>query len=215
MAKIKAVLFDLDGTLRDSMRVIWPATEQTLEAHGISATREEMRPYIHYHGDLHKKFASHVPWEEFHQTFYDKLGNLRAEHSMYDFAVETLKQLHQQGYILGLVTSATTARKFLTSAGVIDLFTVIVTPEEVEERKPHPAPVLLALEQLRIQPTQAVMVGDLPADITAAKAAGLTKTIGITHGFGTVEMLSEAGADYTIDSLEEIPKLLDTISNES
>lgn len=211
MAKAKAILFDLDGTLRDSLQVIWPATEQALEAHGISATREEMRPYIHYHGDLHKKFASHVPWEEFHQTFYDKLGDLRTEHSMYEAGIDTLKRLHGQGYMLGLVTSATTAKKFLTEAGVIDLFTTIITPEEVEERKPHPAPVRLALEQLQIKPNEAVMVGDLPADIRAAKAAGLLTTIGITHGFGTREMLEAAQADHIVDSLEELTKLLDTI----
>jgi pyrophosphatase PpaX len=205
------VLFDLDGTLRDSRAAIWPATEHALREHGVEATREEIMPHVHYHEAVRQELAGHVSEEDFQAAFREKLETLRPQITMYEAAPAVLKILHNQGYKLGIVTSATTGQKALKDAGLGYLFDAFVGSADTEERKPHPEPVLLALEKLGCAAVDAVMVGDLAADIMAAKAAGLPVTIGITHGFGTKEMLEAAGADHIIDALEELPKLLDTI----
>jgi pyrophosphatase PpaX len=201
----------MDGTLRDSREAIWPATEHALHEHGVTATREEIMPHVHYHESVRRELASHVAEEDFQTTFRDKLEQFRPQIKMYEAAPKVLKTLHGLGYKLGVVTSATTGEKALQDAGLDHLFDVYVGSADTQERKPHPEPVLLALERLGCAAVDAVMVGDLAADIIAAKEAGVPITIGITHGFGTKEMLEAAKADYIIDALEELPKLLDTI----
>lgn len=215
MPKIKVVLFDLDGTLRDSRKAIWPATENTLREHGVVATRDEIMPHVHHHESVHKELAGHIPAEDFHKTFRDNLDLFRPQIILYEAAPAVTKQLHSEGYKLGMVTSATTAQKTLEDAGLDHIFDVIVGNDDTELHKPHPEPVLLALKRLGCKPEEAVMVGDLAADILAAQAAGVSLTVGITHGFGTPEMLKDAGATYIINALEELPELLNTIQNES
>jgi len=211
-SKIRAVLFDLDGVLRDSRDAIWPALEYALEQHGVDVSdREPLRPFAHNLFAVHEEFAAHVPRELFVAAYDKKLDSLRHTMKLYDTADVVIRRLHTQGYRLGLVTSARMGGKTLEDAGLDHLFDAVVGGLDVKERKPHPEPMQLALKKLGLRAGQAVMVGDLPADIQSAKAAKLAVTIGLTDGFGTRQMLEAANPDYIIDSLADLEELLDKI----
>lgn len=215
MNKIKAILFDLDGTLRDSREVIYSSIEHTLVTHTESTpTRQELLPHIHYHLEVHKKFAPHIAEEEFLKTYMDKIDELRATMQPYAGAHDLITRLKQQGYRLAIVTSAGTAADYLANHGVADLFDAIVGGNDVAEHKPSPIPVLRALEIMNVKPEHAVMVGDLGVDIEAAKAAGLAGAIGILHGFGTTKMLEDAGADAIITNYNELEKTIGKLDHE-
>jgi phosphoglycolate phosphatase-like HAD superfamily hydrolase len=89
--------------------------------------------------------------------------------------------------------------------GLID---VVVAFEDSTEHKPHPRPLIQALDSLRA--TRGVGVGDLPTDIEAARAAGLS-AIGVSWGCGSVEVLLDAGAESVCDSAHVLGLALDRL----
>ncbi len=212
MPKLRAVLLDLDGTLRDSREAINPAIEHALKAHGIDAEPAEIASHAHSLVAVHQAFAAEVVSYDGLEQAYDEKLKERLEHiKLYEHVPETLGLLREQGLLLALVSSARRARDALVKDGLIDYFDAVVGGYDTVELKPHPEPVELALGQLACRPEEAVMVGDLAADITAGKAAGVAVTVGVTHGFGTRDMLVAARADYIIDSLVELPGVIATV----
>lgn len=210
---IEAILFDFDGVLRDSRDVIWPAVERTLEAYGIEyEDRERLMPYVHHIGSVHKNIAPHVDKNMFTDTYIKKADELRYRQMLYEGAPELLESLHGQGYKIGLASSATTFLGLLEEHDLVKYFDVLVGGKDTVEHKPHPEPVIKALGAIGIKPNNAIMVGDLEADITAANLAGVERTVGVTHGFGTREMLEQAGATYIIDKLSQLPAVLGEIN---
>jgi HAD superfamily hydrolase (TIGR01509 family) len=119
---------------------------------------------------------------------------------------DTLLELNQK-YQLALVTTRgrETAEKFLADNNLAGLFTVVVTRDDVSRLKPHPEPILQAMEKLAIEPERCVMVGDTSADITAAQAAG-TNSIGVLCGFGQYQDLKNA--DVILDSTNDLTQRL-------
>jgi HAD superfamily hydrolase (TIGR01549 family) len=111
---------------------------------------------------------------------------------------DTLLELSRK-YRLGLVTTRNreTAEKFLADQGLIDLFDVIVTRDDVRRLKPHPEPVLQAMEKLEAEADRCVMVGDTSVDVLAARAAGIN-SIAVLCGFGQRQDLKDA--DILLDS---------------
>lgn len=119
---------------------------------------------------------------------------------------DTLFELNQK-YQLALVTTRgrETAEKFIADNNLSSLFTVVVTRDDVSRLKPHPEPILQAMEKLAVEPERCVMVGDTSADITAAQSAG-TNSIGVLCGFGQYQDLKEA--DVILDSTNDLTQRL-------
>ncbi len=84
----------------------------------------------------------------------------------------------------------------------------VVTCEEVTKTKPDPEGILKLLDDLNVEPDEVVVLGDHPVDMYAAHAAGL-HSIGISHGFGTIADLKEAGAVQIVDDLASLPRIID------
>ena len=123
---------------------------------------------------------------------------------------DVLERLAGEGRKLGIVTSK--RRKTVDLAfGVLPLrhfFEAVVTSDEVVQPKPHPEPVLVALERLGSLPEEAAFVGDSPFDVGAGKAAGVF-TVGVSWGrIHTEERLRVAGADVVVHTR---PELLDVL----
>jgi pyrophosphatase PpaX len=213
MSKLKALLFDLDGTLRDTREVLYPAIQHAVTVHtGKTPSRKELAPYMHHHKTVHEQFATDVDFSAFYETFYEMVKSLRpSSQRPYADVGSVLKRLHSHGYRLALVTSASTATSYVAEQGLAKLFDVIVGGNDTTEHKPSPIPIEYALEGLKLQPSDVIMVGDLPADIDSAKNAKVRASIGITHGFGTRKMLEVAHADYIIDSFSELEDVIKKI----
>jgi N-acetyl-D-muramate 6-phosphate phosphatase len=87
------------------------------------------------------------------------------------------------------------------------LFDLIVTSQTTVHSKPYPDPLIFVSEQLMIPAENLVMVGDTVVDILAGKAVG-AQTIGVLCGFGTRQELTQAGADFILDSTAQLPVAL-------
>ena len=122
--------------------------------------------------------------------------------------VDLLHQLHARGHRLGIATSSGRALPYLDRWGVRPLFQAIVGREDVRRRKPHPDVVLHCLRQLGLEPDDALYVGDSPIDIEAGRAAGLI-TVGVLTGTSSRELLASVYADHIFESAPELLGLLE------
>jgi pyrophosphatase PpaX len=121
---------------------------------------------------------------------------------------DVLATLHERGHRLGIVTAKRRLTVDLAFARlpIEQFFETVVGGDETELHKPHPAPLLLALERLGAAPEDAVYIGDSPFDMQAAKAAGLY-AIGVSWGrIHTAEKLTDA--DVIVDRAEELLDLV-------
>jgi pyrophosphatase PpaX len=207
MPRIDAVLFDLDGTLVDSIPLIADTLKKTLREFfpSLSASPAEIDAMIgpplsatfaRYTADPH---VVRVMIERYRVIYKAcELDSIR----IFPRAAETLHTLKERGYKLGLVTSKFTASALpsLDHYGLTGLFDVIVGLENVTNHKPHPEPVLKALAAFRYG--QAVMVGDTEGDLVAGRDAGiLTCAVGWSH---RRELLRALNPDFWIDDYAEL-----------
>ena len=176
---MKAILFDIDGVLLDSVDANINFFQNFFEKAG-------------YRRPLHEEFsnARHFPMIEVIRTFVNKseeevkeiCETARSEKAFYD--IEMIKMPERAGeiitklaknYTLGIVTSRSKKGVYLVPelAKLESLFQVVITYEDTKNHKPYPEPLLLAAERLGIQPNECVYVGDTEADMQAAKDAGM------------------------------------------
>jgi len=207
---VRAVLFDVDGTLLDTTAFIYGGFDHTLAAHGYQPAgraayaRVMGKPlevcYVKLapDGDPALLCETHRAWQA--DNLHLSIAFPEAEH--------VLRTLRDAGLRLAAITSrsARTSVRTLEQAGLAPYLDLVLSAEDVTAIKPDPAPLRLALERLRVEPAAAVMVGDTDADILAGKAAGL-RTIGVTYGFHG-EDVAAAGPDATIDQLGALLHLL-------
>lgn len=212
--RIRAVLYDFDGTLADSTDLIMRSYRHTMATHlgqvppdedwlsGFGMTLESQLNRFARHP--HEATAMLDTYRAFQDTIHDEL--LRP----FPGAAETVAELERRGYLLAIVTSKhrRSALRGMELCGIVSHFDVIVTPEDVREPKPHPEPVLFALEKLGVRPEEALFVGDSPHDVAAGKAAG-TRTAGVLWGPFPREALERAQPDAFLHTQADVLRLLD------
>lgn len=122
-----------------------------------------------------------------------------------DSAIEFIKNLHQKGVKLGIVTSDSIVSTNLTleNFGWTDLFGVVVGRESSTETKESGALTKIALERLGANPQTTIMIGDAPMDYISAKNAGIHKTILVATGQICIKELSKT-SEFVLDSLENL-----------
>lgn len=216
MGTVKAVLFDVDGTLLDTKEFIFQSFEHTLKTHGLpKKSREEInrvvgRPLEECYRELAPSLNPKSLCET-HRLFQEE--NLELS-SPFPKTRETLKRLKEKGLKIAAVTtrSRRTSKKTLEIAGLFDFIDVFVSAEDVKNHKPHPEPILQALKHLQIDCESAVMVGDTGIDIAAGKNAGLRGTIGVTYGFGGRKKIVASNPDFVVNDIAEVvPIVLDQL----
>ncbi|MNI70094.1 Pyrophosphatase PpaX [compost metagenome] len=122
---------------------------------------------------------------------------------------DVIRTLHEQGIRLGVVTTKIrpTAIRALEMFGLLKYMDTIVTVLDVENPKPHPEPVLTAVSQLKADPQCTLMVGDSPADIQSANAAGV-KSAAVAWSLKGTEALSKYNPDYILQDMTDIYSVL-------
>jgi pyrophosphatase PpaX len=211
---LEAVLFDLDGTLIDSMALILAsfryATAMTL---GESPPDEVMMrdvglPLAHQMRELSEEHADELlrVYREHNARVHDEMVR-----SFPDTA-ETLAWLAEKGLRLGVVTSKTqaTARRGLDLFEFAAFFDVVVGGDDVSVHKPEPHPLLVAAEVLGVDIERCAYVGDSVHDMAAARAAGCA-AIGITWGIASRLQLAAAGAEYVVDDMPGLRTVLEEL----
>lgn len=220
MREVEAVLFDLDGTLANTAGHIYESYRRTMESAGLPSFPRERIMSLTAGKTLNESYRAFCPnlnKEEIEALY---LKHLEIELGTYDLCVEfpgiteTLIELRKSGIKLAIVTSRSKKSTDMVMAvlQISELFDAVVTRDDCPENlKPHPRPVLLALEKLHVPPDRAIMVGDSSGDIYSAQAAKLLATIGVLYGFEG-EGIRKSNPDYIVDFSTTIaPLILNTI----
>jgi phosphoglycolate phosphatase len=204
---LKAILFDLDGTLIDSSEVICTCFNQALTNYGLTPLPAQTikhgigRSLRELFTEQGRGVSVELLVAEYKRAFA-ALAPGRSQ--LLPGARELLERLSKQKK-LGIVTSRSCrgASQLLANFGLLDYFSTLVGIENTSKSKPDPAPVLLALEGLEVQPSESAFVGDTSFDMQAGKAAGV-RVIGVTTGSHSEEELLKAGADMIVHELSDL-----------
>jgi len=213
MPPLRTFLFDLDGTLIDSVRLILDSYHHTLAAHGLPPRSDE--EWLRGVGTpLTAQFAEWkdqgmlealvATYREYNLAHHDRMV------TVYPGVVAAVKAVRRAGCATGLVTSKNRmgALRGLAVARLEPMMDVLVCADEVTNPKPHPEPVEKALSLLRAPAATAVYVGDSIHDMVSGRAAGVRTAAALWGPFGR-EHLEGATPHYWLESPADLVKLLD------
>jgi pyrophosphatase PpaX len=200
----RVYLFDLDGTLIDSVELILKSFHHTREQHFGDRLSDDY--YLEILGltlrDTFKRMAdSPQAVEAMVKTYVaHNLDHHDAMVRAYPGIVEVVRELVRRGARLGLVTSKLhdNARRGLRVVGIEDAFEVVIGAEDVTRGKPDPEPVLLALKRMGATAEETIFVGDSPHDIESGRSARV-KTAAATWGPFSRAALEAAEPDFWLE----------------
>lgn len=205
---VRAVLFDWDGTLLDSFTADSAAYLSMFRTLGIVWNAAAFEH--HYSPNWLRVYrAARLPRAKWKQA--DRLW-MRAykdqNPKLLPGARSVLRALHKR-FVIGIVSSGSgwRVRKQIRDFNLKHYISTCVCSEDAAMRKPHPAPLRLALRKLGLPPQETVYVGDAPEDIEMARRAGVTP-IGVLGPFPTEKRLRAAKPDLLLDSVRDLPKYL-------
>jgi phosphoglycolate phosphatase len=219
-ANIKMVLFDLDGTLVDSvpdiaLGVDGMMTELGLEPPGIDKVRRwvgngmERLVKRALTGDLEDEpdkglFERALP--AFRQNYSENNGRFSR---LYPGVRETLRRLAERKIAMACVTNK--AESFsvplLKVLGIAGLFGLVVSGDSLSAKKPDPMPLLHAAKHFNLEAADCLMVGDSVNDVKAARKAGFP-VVAVSYGYNYGEDIHAANPDAVIDNFDELTSLL-------
>ena len=207
--RFQTVLFDLDGTLIDSGAIILASMRHAAET--VLERRipdEELMAAVGGPGLVAQMRALDPERvDELVRVYREHNEPLHAELQACEGILDVLPLLRRRGVRLGIVTAKRLATVRLAFEVISDLepaFDVVVGSDETERHKPHPEPILLALERLGAVPEDAAYVGDSPFDVQAAKAAGV-HAVAVTWGrIHDEERLAREEPDAIVHTAEEL-----------
>ncbi len=210
-----AILFDLDGTLVDTIPFILAAVRHAFEGYGRIPTDAEWIAGIGT--PLRTQLAALVRRPEDVEPLFQRYREYWLQHHdgktrCFPGALEVVAGLARRGHPVGVVTAKVEAgaHRTLTLTGLLPHVQAVVGADSCANAKPHPEPVLLALERLGVPASRAILVGDSPHDVAAAKAAG-ARAVAALWGACTREALAAAGADFFLSDIRELPALVDSL----
>ncbi|MDP9206757.1 MAG: HAD-IA family hydrolase [Gemmatimonadota bacterium] len=214
-----AVLFDLDGTLVDSIALLLASMRHTFQGRPRQPSDAE---WIEGLGTpLPKQLTPYVESDEDRERLVNRYRTFQLENhdrlmAHYEGVIDSLALLYQRGHPMGVVTSKGNMmmERGLKFIGADDYIEVAIGYDSVHIHKPDPYPVRAALEKLGYEPGEAVFVGDSPHDIISGNDAGVI-TIAALWGPFRRDQLESYGPTYFLDDIKELPALLDRITTKS
>ena len=209
----KLIVFDLDGTLIDSIPDLTDAVNYMRSTFSLSPLSEEKVTSLVGEGakrlveDALPGFSQEDRQNGLECFLEYNFNHIIDKTRLYPEVVATLGTLKEEGYILAVASnkSESHCKEILRLLKTDHYFSAILGAESAAERKPSPAPIFYLMQQFGVTSSETVMVGDSINDIKAGKSAGVL-TIGCEFGYGTVAELENA--DDTISSLDKLVSLL-------
>ena len=214
---VDAVIFDMDGTLIDSIDIYFAIVEKALESLKLppvsrdkilaAAESENFNWALILPQEVLNRQENIIDeaWAVINeiapQMFADNLDLIQG-------ADRILQSVSSNGLKIGIVTS--TQRHYLETkmlplkkAGVDTLIEAIITSDDIENRKPAPDPLIACAKKLDMPPAKCVYVGDTTTDMQAGKAAGM-RTVGVLTGFDDHDALGQETPDAIIESIKDL-----------
>jgi pyrophosphatase PpaX len=210
---IRTVLFDLDGTLIDSLRLILDSYHHTLAQHGFPARtdtewlkgvgtplRVQLADWQDDPGTLEAMIAT---YREYNLEHHDRMV------TVYPGVLDAVREIKARGLQTGLVTSKNRhgALRGLSLVGLEALMDMLVCADEVTNPKPHPEPVLKAVSLLGADPATTVYVGDSVHDMNSGRAAGVLTAAALWGPFGH-DQLESTKPDYWLETPADLVRLV-------
>lgn len=213
---IRALAFDLDGTLVDSAPGLADAIDRTLNDLRLpQAGLERVSTWIGNGADIMMARAltfalGREPQPEEQRdarVLFDRhyADTVDAGSTLFPQVKQTLAALKTTGLPMAIVTNKPTpfVAPLLESLGIADAFSLIIGGDDVPVKKPHPAAIFMVLGTFGVLPNELLFVGDSRNDIQAAQAAGVPN-IGMTFGYNYGEPIATSQPDLTLDSFDEL-----------
>ncbi|MBM6993328.1 MAG: HAD family hydrolase [Prevotella sp.] len=207
----KLYILDFDGTVGDTNKLITQTMQATLREAGLpTRSAEACRKTIGL--PLADCFRALMPLTDAQAeqctTIYRRIfaeSHKPGVVPVFPGVIEAIRQWHDHGAIITLASSRghESLAAFVREMRLEPYISYVLGAEDVERAKPDPCPVLKTLDHFGIAPEETLVIGDMHYDILMGKGAGC-RTCGVTYGNGTVEELTEAGADLLTDSLLQV-----------
>lgn len=214
MPRYQTVLFDLDGTLIDSVRLILDSYHHTLQVHGLPPRTDDewlaglgtpLRvQFRDWSNDPERIEAMIATYRDYNLAHHDQ------RITAYPGVVEMVTTIRRAGFRTGIVTSKNRAgaERGLRLIELEGTMEVIIGADDVENPKPHPEPVHKALGHLGGTPGQAVFVGDSLHDMHSGRAAG-TATAAVLWGPFDRSHLEPSAPDHWLEHPTDLVRLLE------
>ncbi len=227
---IKAVLFDLDNTLIDFMKVKQKSVDAAINAMlaaGVKLKKKEATKILYKiywkhgieHQHIFQKFLRRVLGKLDYKALAGGIVAYRKTQAgilfPYSDVIPTLKKLRRQRLKLAIVSDAPRLKAWirLVELGIQDYFDVVVCHEDTGSYKHTGLPFKRALKLLQLKPAECLMIGDWPErDIVGAKKLGI-KTI--FAQYGATKKISKSGADFDIDSVSEVVRVVRRLNSKA
>jgi phosphoglycolate phosphatase len=216
LCPVQAIIFDLDGTLVDSAEDLRAAVNRLLGDLGLRPIEADEikamigdgvlklveRALVAANGDPAQRDALLPRFLDIYQA------NPATLTRCYPGVAETLKVLQDRDFRLAVVTNKPVfaTHKILEALSLSTFFPVVIGGDSLHKRKPDPAQLLEAAQQLGVNADQTLMVGDNIHDVEAAHAAGM-RCVAVSYGYHH-RPPSEFNADHLIDRFDELPSLV-------
>ena len=209
---MELIIFDFDGTLGDTRRNIVTTMQMTIAEIGLPSRSDSecvstiglplYGCFESLYPDTDKEII-HQCTDTYRRLFQENLRTIKPQ--TFPKVVETLSALKEQGLTLAIASSRSHASlvELTQDLGISSMISYLIGADDVEKAKPNPEPVLNVLAALGYDANETLVVGDMNVDILMGVNAG-TKTCGVTYGNGTKRELEEAGADFIINSIDEL-----------
>lgn len=215
MKNIKGIIFDLDGTLLDTLEDLTDAVNHVMLQFSLETkSLDQVRSYVG--NGVVKLIEQCVPGGETHEQFTEILSafmnyyeaNCDHKTKPYEGILALIETLHSEGRQLGIVSNKfDRAVKELNRQYFHSWIDFALGVSDALHRKPAPDMVYACIEQMHLKPEEVVYVGDSEVDLMTAQNAGI-KCISVLWGFRTREVLMENGATQMVSSVKELERLL-------
>ncbi len=211
---VRLVIYDLDGVLINSNRAIVESFRRTFEEIGEPFTPEDVLSRIGY--GLYQIFRDILGEEyeprllELRQSYIKNFQSMDISYiKLLSEVPETLALIKEEGYMQALATNKTVteAERILRELGVADYFDLMAGFMTVSRAKPEPDMILYLLDELEVEPGEAVFVDDTSVGLMAGIRAGV-HTIGITTGNNTLDQIMKVNPETVIHSLSELSGII-------
>lgn len=215
--KPKLIIFDFDGTLGDTRQNIIVTMQRTMQMVGLPVKSDEEcastigltleNSFKTMYPDVSAEVAKRCV-DAYRKIFMESVEELTPE--LFPGVSDTLARLDAMGIKMSVASSrqSQSLLLFLERMGISKYFPYVLGSDNVSKHKPDPEPVLKTLRELDYDPSDVIVVGDMPVDVAMAHGADV-RAIAVTFGNASREELVEAKADYIID---DFTKILDIIA---
>ena len=211
MAGCKGIIFDVDGTLTSTNKLIFASFNHVSKKYlNKTYTDAELISLFGPTEDVILKEWCGDNYENARKDYYDYYSDNHSMADLYPGIIDILKFLKKKNILLSIYTGKgkEAATITLKKLNIYNYFDMIITGDDVKEHKPSPEGITVFLEKFGIEKSRALIIGDAPTDIKAARAAGIKCASVIWDSYAKEKVLA-LGSEYVFETVSELFEFLE------